>query len=424
MNRLSIVALLALCIPCIPFATQAQDEILDSIRAVVNEGVVLDSDVRQAMSFFKQQSRSSNQPIPPDDVLEQRILQQLVNQEVHQQHARVLGISINPASVNRAIDTIARNNNMDAQRFRNTLQQQGLDYNQFRQNIERELLFQQLIEREVQSRIRNSSQEIDDFVEAAKNDISAQQRYRISHILLALPADADAQQISSARTRADAVLARLNAGDDFSVVATSSSDGARALQGGDLGWRTLQELPEFIAEPIQSMAIDQISDVLTSSNGLHIIKLADQQSSNASEQAETLARHIFISGDAADIESRLQQVRQRLLSGESFKDLAASISEDPNSANNSGELPWFTQGQMPPAMEQAAETLQINGISQPFRTQFGWHLLQVLDRRVQKIDDETLRQQADIALRQRKVEQETERWSRRLRDESYVEIRS
>jgi len=402
----------------------AQDIVLDRIRAVVNEGVILDSDIASATEFYKQQARSNRQSLPPDAVLSERVLEQLIDQEIRRQHAKEMGVAIDPGSVNRAIEQIARNNNMDTLQFRQTIQQQGFDYNRFRQNIEQELLLQRLIERDVQARIRVSAQEIDDYVESVKNDVEDQRRYRIQHILVALPPSASAEDNDAAMVRAQGILQRLRNGDDFSEVAAAESDGARALQGGDLGWRTLQEVPAFLATALRNMNPGDISEPLKSANGLHVIKLSDRQSGDQTQQAETLARHIFIAGDANDVEQRLSAVRAQLQSGRSFKDMAAEVSEDPNSASNGGELPWFTQGQMPPAMEEMADNLAINELSRPFRTQFGWHLLQVLDRRTSTIDAEALRQQASNALRQSKVEQETESWLRQLRDESFVEIRS
>ncbi len=402
----------------------AQDVVLDRIRAVVNEGVVLDSDIIAATEFLKQQARSNRQQLPPDDVLTERVLDQLIDREILRQHAKEVGVAVDASSVNRAIEQIARNNNMDTLQFRQTLQSQGFEYDNFRLNIEQDLLLQRLIEREVQTRIRVSAQEIDDYVDAIKNDVEDQQRYRIQHILIAVPPTATPAELETAQNRAQAVLARLRGGDDFSEVAAASSDGARALQGGNLGWRTLPEVPEFLADALRSMNPGDLSEPLRSANGLHIIRLADRQSGDQTQQEETLARHIFIAGDDADIQQKLQGLRAQLQSGASFKDLATTHSEDPNSANNGGELPWFSQGQMPQQMQEMADSLPINEVSTAFRTQFGWHLLEVLDRRTSTVDESALRDQANSALRQSKVEQETERWSRQLRDESFVEIRS
>ena len=416
--------LLVLGLVCTHSTLYAQDIVLDDIKAIVNDGVVLSSDLRSSMAFVKQQARSNGQSLPPDDALTNRVMQQLIDREIRRQHAQDIGVAIDPSSVNRAVEQIARNNNMDALQFRDTLRNQGFDYDLFRANIEQELLLQRLIERDVQARIRVSQIEIDDYVSAINNDAESQKRYLLQHILIAAAQGSDAATLEKAQVRASDVLEQLKAGADFGTVAAAASDGARALKGGDLGWRTLQELPEFLAGPVAAMAVGDISDPIRSANGLHIVQLNDRQSGKQNEQAETLARHIFIPGDDASIESQLKQLRQRITAGESFASIAKVMSEDPNSAPNGGELPWFTRGQMPPAMEAMADSLNKGQVSQPFRTQFGWHLLQLLDRRTRAIDDEALRQQAEAALRQRKVEQETQRWQQQLRDESFIEIRS
>lgn len=410
---------------CVSLTTAyAQDVELDRIRAVVNEGVVLQSDLANAVDFFKIQARSAGQSIPPDDVIQQQLLEQLIQREVRRQHAARLGIAVDPGSINRTIEQIASNNNMDTLRFRETLQQQGMNYDLFRKNIEQDILLQRLIERDVQRRVRVSQQEIDDFVDAASNDAEQSLRYRIGHILIAASPSASNEQLAEATKRAEAVLALLSAGEDFAQVAAANSDGARALQGGDLGWRTIQELPEFLATAVVDLEVGGLAGPLRSDNGLHVVTLTDRQSGDLTKQSETLARHIFIAGDSADIQTTLANTRQRIISGTPFAQMAKELSQDPNSADNDGELPWFTDGQMPPAMERMADALGTDEISQPFRTQFGWHIMQVLDRRESQVDDQALREQAANALRMRKVEQETERWNQQLRDESFVEIRS
>lgn len=404
--------------------TTAQDIVLDRIRAVVNEGVVLDSDVASTIRFYKQQAASNQQSLPADDVLAERVLEELIDREIQRQRAAEIGVAIDANGVNQAIDQISRNNNMNTIQFRRTLQQQGFDYDLFRENIEQQLLQQRLIEREVQPRIRVSAQEIDDYIEGIRSETEEQQRYRIQHILIAIAPSATKEDVQAATIRANASLAKLKAGADFAAEAASSSDGARALQGGDLGWRTLQELPGFLSDALRTMQPSDIAGPLRSANGLHIIKLLERQTADQTQLEESLVRHIFLAGSADDRKQKLTEVRQRLIAGESFDRLAAQLSEDPNSANNGGELPWFSAGQMPKEIEDMARALEINQISQPFRTQFGWHLMQLLDKRTRTIDDDVLREQANTSLRLNKIEQETERWLRQLRDESFVDIRS
>ena len=402
----------------------AQDIELDKILAVVNDGVVLDSELRAAIEFFKQQSAADSQNLPPENIIAERLLDQLIDREVLRQHARTIGVSVDPGSVNRALEQIASNNNMDALRFRETLRQQGFNFDMFRANIEQELLLQRLIERDVQNRIRVSQQEIDDFVDSLKSDSAENKQYRLGHILIAVPPGADGEQLAAATARAQTVLELLNAGEDFAQVAASSSDGGRALQGGDLGWRNLQELPEFLATEARDMELNEIAGPLRSNNGLHIVQLADLQSNDPTSRQETLARHIFISGNDAQVQQTLDNARAEIINGRAFGDVAKELSQDPNSADNGGELPWFTEDQMPPLLEQTAKTLEPNTISQPFRTQFGWHLLEVIDTRDRTINEQALRDEANNALRQRKLEQEIQTWSRQLRDESFVEVRS
>jgi peptidyl-prolyl cis-trans isomerase SurA len=402
----------------------AQDVVLDSIRAVVNNGVVLESDIASAIRFYKQQAASNQQSLPTDDVLAERVLDELIDREVQRQRATVIGIAIDANGVNRAVDQISRNNNMNTLQFRQTLKQQGYDYDLFRQNIEQELLTQRLIEREVQPRIRVSAQEIDDFIEGVKGDAEDQLRYRIQHILIAIAPSASSEEVEAATLRANTSLAKLKAGADFAKEAAATSDGARALQGGDLGWRTLQELPNFLSNALRDMKPSELGGPLRSPNGLHIIKMVERQTTDQTQLEESLVRHIFLAGDAAGIKQKLDSVRRRLTAGESFGDLAAQISEDPNSADNGGELPWFSSGQMPKEIEEMARALKVKQISQPFRTQFGWHLMQLVDQRTREVGDEALREQANNSLRQNKIEQETQRWLRQLRDESFVEIRS
>lgn len=402
----------------------AQDVVLDSIRAVVNNGVVLESDIASAIRFYKQQAASNQQSLPADDVLAKRVLEELIDREVRRQRATEIGIAVDANGVNRAVDQISRNNNMNTLQFRQTLQQQGFDYDLFRLNIEQELLKQRLIEREVQPRIRVSAQEIDDFIEGVKGDAEDQLRYRIQHILIAIAPSASTEEIQAATIRANASIRKLKAGVDFATEAAASSDGARALQGGDLGWRTLQELPDFLSNALRDMKPSDIGGPLRSANGLHIIKMMERQTNDQTQLQESLVRHIFLAGDGAEIKQKMDSARLKLEDGASFDQLAAQLSEDPNSADNGGELPWFSTGQMPKELEDVANALKVKQLSQPFRTQFGWHLMELLDRRTRTVGDDALREQANNSLRQNKIEQETQRWLRQLRDESFVEIRS
>jgi len=401
----------------------AADVVLDNIVAVVNEGVVLASELNTEVTFLKLQAQTNNQSLPSDDVFNKRVLERLINQEIQRQHASKVGIAIDASSVNQAIEQVANGNNMDTQQFRQTLVSQGFDYNHYRGSIEHELLLTRLVQRDVQSRIRISKQEVDDFV-SASNKGEQQQRYRVQHILLAVAPSAPQADVNKIQARASTLLNQLRAGSDFAEAAAANSDGARALEGGDLGWRVLQELPDFLSTTLVNMSVGDISEPLRSQNGFHIVKLTQKSDQSQAVRAETLARHIFITGESADGQQKLAQVRARIVAGETFSAMAQEFSEDPNSASSGGELPWFSQGQMPEEIEVAAQRLEPGKVSEPFRTQYGWHLLEVMERRQRDSTSETVRAQAEQSLRQRKIEQETARWIRELRDESFVEIRN
>lgn len=400
----------------------AEDVVIDTIVAVVNEGVVLSSELEAEVAYLKLQAKTNNQNLPDDEVFRKRVLERMIDQQIQRQHASKLGIAVDASSINRAVEQVAQGNNMSSQQFQQTLISQGFDYDYYRKSIATELLLSRVVQRDVQSRIRVSTQEIDDYVSAYKKG-DQQQRYRAQHILVAVPASAAQAEVEKARTRANSVLAKLQAGQDFAETAAANSDGARALKGGDLGWRVLQELPEFLATALVSMSVGDISEPLRSQNGFHIVKLNEKGDQSAEVRAETLARHIFISAESDNSEQKLAEIRQRIVAGEAFEDMALEFSEDPNSASKGGELPWFFQGQMPEEIDSVANGLETGTLSEPFRTQFGWHILEVLDRRERDSTDNAIRQQAEQALRAQKVEQETERWLRRLRDESFIEIR-
>jgi len=291
---------------------QAADVLLDSIVAVVNEGVVLASELNTEVAFLKLQARSNGQSLPDDAVFDKRVLERLINQEIQRQHATRLGLSVDAASVNQAIEQVAQGNNMNTQQFRQTITSQGLDYNHYRKSIEHELLLSRLVQRDVQSRIRISKQEIDDFVLASKNG-GQQERYRVQHILLAVAPSAPQADVSQVESRARTLLRNLRGGDDFASAAAANSDGARALEGGDLGWRVLQEMPDFLSQAIVEMSVGDISEPLRSQNGFHIVKLADKSSDSRELRAETLARHIFIGSDSEGGEQKLQEIRSRIL---------------------------------------------------------------------------------------------------------------
>ena len=401
----------------------AGDVTLDAIEAVVNEAVVLESDVAAEVAFVRRQSALEGQPLPDEATLRARVRERLIDREVQRQHARRLGVSVDAPTVNRAIEDVARRNNLTVAQLRDTLRAQGLDYERYRSSIEHEVLLQRLVQRDVAPGTRVSEQEIDDFVDALENDVAERRRYRLSHLLVAVAPDADEAERAAARARAEGAIRRLEAGEDFAALAAELSDGPRALEGGDLGARSLAELPGFLADAVPGLETGEVAGPLESDNGLHVIRLEARTESDPRVRRETLVRHVFVAGDDARARDAIARARARLLAGEPFAEVAADLSEDPNSASEGGELPWFGEGEMPAELERAAAEQPVGRIGEPFATRFGRHVLEVLDRRERRVEDARVRERAAETLRAQKVEREAEAWMRRLRDDSFVELR-
>lgn len=408
---------------------QANDVILDEIIAVVNDGVILSSELAAKTRYLQTQAKASRQSLPSGEVLDNRVRETLINEEIQRQRAAELGIEVDEASLNQAIEQIAANNNLNTFEFREALRAEGFNYEHYRSGIRHELLLSRLIQREVEQGINISEQEIDDFISSASAPNAENLQYKLRHILIAEPSSSSASKLDQARERATAIITRLNNGESFTKLAAAESDGPRALNGGDLGWRKIKELPRFLHEPVLASSEGEISGPIQSADGFHIIRLDGSRVGDEERVIETRARHIYIStaadkpaADHEKAQATLQAANEQLGAGADFAKLAAELSEDPNSSSNGGELPWFTPGQMPKALERVAATLKPGQRSQPFQTQFGWHLLEVLERRDASVSEERKRRDAELGLRNRKLEQETDRWSRRLRSEAFVEI--
>lgn len=406
---------------------KAQDVVLDEIAVIVNDGIVLSSDITRETQFLKQRAKASNQQLPEDLTNGEQIVERLIDREIQRQRARQAGIEIDAGSINRAIERVAAENNLSTFEFRELLQQQGFDFSYYRSSIAHELLLQRLVRTEVESSITISEKEIDDFLATQKNAEAQVIRYRLQHILVASPAGAPENQREQARQNARQVIRRFNDGESFATLAREVSDGPRAANGGDLGLREADELPDFIASVLPSLKRGDISEPLLSENGYHVVLMRDIEGDGFAEPSEDLLiRHIFVTSDPNDTSQEARRVllaaRERIIAGEDFSEVAAELSQDPDSKDNGGELPWLSSGQMPQQMEETARELPQGRLSQPFRTQFGWHILEVLDRREGQNGNTRERVAASQVIRQQKFAREVDNWQRRLRDEAYVQV--
>jgi peptidyl-prolyl cis-trans isomerase SurA len=365
--------------------------------------------------------------IPPSNVLETQVLERMILMKIQLQKAEETGIRVDDETLNRTISNIAAGNNVSLSQFKEILEKDGFNYEQFRENIREEITISRLRQREVDNRISITSKEIDNALANLEFQGKTETEYLLQHILISLPEAPSPEEEEQARLVATKVLEDLETGLDFTTMASTVSDGQRALEGGDLGWRKKNEIPTIFSTQVATMEKGDISDLIKSSSGFHIVKLADVRSSEKHIIIQTRARHILIKVDelttADDAWVKLEQLRIRIEGGDDFAKLAKSNSDDKLSAAQGGDLGWSSPGRLVPQFEKVMDELEIGQISQPFETQFGWHILQVLERREFDDTENARREKASETIRRRKSEEAHQNWLRHLRDEAYVEHR-
>jgi len=402
--------------------------LLDRIVAVVDDGVVLQSELDDRVARVTDQLREQGTRMPPAQMLRDQILESLVVQQVQMQRAERLGIRISDEQLNLALERVAARNEIPFANLPATLAAEGIDYTAFREQLRREMTIEALRQRDVNARIQVSESEIERWLEQNEANLGNQLDYDVSQILIALPANPDQEELSSARARADEVYARLQDGEDFAELAVAESAGQQALSGGRLGWRRGSRLPQQFASAIQSLSPGEVSAPIQSSSGFHIFRVNETRGGDERVvQMQTRASHILLTTnevvDDETVRSRLEEFRDRIAAGESFADIAKLESEDPGSAVRGGDLGWNPPGTFVPQFDDALAQLAPGEISEPFRSPFGWHIILLEDRQERDTTDEVKRRQAIEAIRASKQEQETELWLRSMRDEAWVEIR-
>lgn len=421
----------------VPHAANAQTRslsdrgvMLDRVAAVVNDGVVLRSELDEQIAIVSERLKSQSLDMPPADLLRQQVLERLIVQEIQMQRADRAGIRINDENLNRALADVASRNGIALAQLPAALAQQGIDYATYREGIRREMTLQVLQQRDVIQRINVSPRELEQFLEKQKSRPSELNEYNLSHILIAVPQDATPQQLEDASRRALEVVSRVRGGEEFAKLAVAFSNSQTALEGGALGWRRGPEIPTVLADLVVGLKAGETSEPLRTPSGYHIVRLNEVRGADQQVVIEqTHARHILLKPteiqDDATVEQRLREVRDRILNnGEDFAALAKTLSEDPGSASDGGDLGWTAPGTFVPEFERALAALSENEISTPFRTQFGWHIVQLLGKRQFDNTEELRRQRAFLQLRESKADEEVELWLRRLRDEAYVDIKS
>ena len=403
----------------------AQD--LDRIVAIINDDVIMRSELAVKIQSVSAQMQEQNIPLPPQSILERQVLDRLIMTKLQIQMAQNTGIRVDDETLNRTISNIAAGNEMSLNEFREILEGDGYGYETFRKDIRDEILISRLQQRQVDNRIIVTDREIDNFLSNQEHQGETDIEFHIAHILVAIPEGGSTRQVTKARETADQVLSELQAGAEFSSMAATYSDGQQALDGGDLGWRKAGQVPTLFADFISDMEIGGLSDIIKSPSGYHIIKLLDKRSSEQVVVTQTKARHILIRPDelttADDALRRLQQLRMRIDGGDDFAELAKAHSADTMSAAEGGDLGWVNPGDLVPEFESAMNSLEPGVTSLPFRTQFGFHIVQVLDRREHDSTEDIKRARAREVIRRRKLDEARTDWLRQMRDEAYVEYR-
>lgn len=403
---------------------------VDRIVAVVNSEVITLSDLRQRVAQVTRQLTRQGTTLPPTDVLEKQVLERQIMERLQLQLANETSLRVDDLTLDRAVGRIADNNKMSMTQFRQALEQDGLSWERFREEVRNEMLLTRVREREVESRIVVSDAEVSNFLAHPEN-ATGQEEYNLSHILFRAPDGATPEQLARLRSKAEDVAARVARGEPFDKLAASYSDAPDALTGGNLGWRGADRLPSLFAEAVTSLKPGETTPILRSAAGFHIVRVVDRkgggQSGVPAQVQQTRARHILIKTSEvvtdADARRRLTDLRERVVQGgANFGELARMHSAD-LSASKGGDLGWIYPGDTVPEFEQAMDALKPGEISQPIQSPFGWHLILVEDRRVQDVSDERKRAAARNALRERKSDEAYQDWLRQLRDRAYVEYR-
>ena len=402
--------------------------LVDRIVAIVGREVITASELTERRDLAERQLQRQGTPLPERNLLERQILDRLILDKAQIQLARENGIRVEEIQLDRALERVAENNNMTLSAFRQTLEKDGVPFEKFRDEVRQQMQLQRLREREVDDRVEVSDSEIDQFLAESKAGSGLRSEYSLAHVLVRLPEQASPEQIEQARGKAEKARAESAAGADFAKVAASYSDAPDALQGGAMGWRSEDRLPEIFTGAAKGMKPGQISAVLRSPGGFHVIKLLERRGAEEGAAVEqTHARHILVRTNdtvsESDARRRLADLRERIVTGGAdFAELARLHSAD-GSASRGGDLEWLLPGDTVPEFERAMNSLKPGEISQPVKSPFGWHLLQVLERRAAGVTQDRRRMQARQSLKERKSDEAYQDWLRQLRDRTYVEMR-
>jgi len=424
LRRVAGVAGLLLC-ACLASSAGAETQMLDQVVAIVDDDVVMASELRERLQTVMANVEARGVEAPPEDEIIRDILDRLILERIQMQMGERYGVRISDAQLDAAMARLAAGNGLTPEQFAMVLEQEGQSYAEVRESIRRELVIQRVQQGNVNQLIEITEQEVENYLSTEEGQKLVQPEYRIIHALLPVSSDAGAEEVERARAYCSALVDRIRAGEDFETV-MSGVTGEFTFTGGDLGWRKLSDLPSIFQDVAQETKRGEVADLFRSPSGFHIVKMADRRGAELTI-AQTKVRHILVKPSEIltdeQAKERINELKTRIEAGEDFAALAREYSEDIGSAAEGGELGWTNPGQMVPEFENMMASTPTGELSDPVRSQFGWHLLEVMDRREKDMTNEMRRAQIEEFLHQRKYQEELDAWLRKIRDEAFVDIK-
>lgn len=431
MSKIKYIAFAMTLVPAYPAVAEELSEtgeLLDGIAAVVNEGVVLKSELYRDTAIITERAQAQGMQLPPENVLQEQVLEKLILEELQLQRAARVGLQISDQVLNQAIATVAQQNGIPFERLPEVLAEDGVNYADYRRDTRRQITLDQLRRIEVIGRISVSPREIQQCLDDLEDNVVVNSEYNLGHILVSIPEAATGTQIDAAEVEAQDIYRQLLLGANFSEMAIRHSDSQTGLDGGQLGWLKGDQLPTMFYNVVGDLDVGEVSEPVRTVSGFHIVKVNDMRGADQRSEIEQVSvRHILITPneiiDDETAKQRLEDAIEQLQEGADFGELAKLMSDDPGSANDGGEMGWTGPGTFVPEFEEVANTIDIGVVSEPFRTRFGWHILEVIDRRTYDNTEDLKEENCDLQIRNSKLANESELWQRRIRDEAYVEIR-
>jgi len=406
---------------------EAKIELIDRVIAVVDSGVIMESELNLRVQDIIGRLRSEGTELPPKELLEEQVLERLIIEEIQLQIGDSAGVKISDAELNRALSMLASQNSMNLEQFKESLDANNSSYRKLRDSVRKELIIQRVQRGKVGANIEISEQEIENFLNSEEGRSKLAEQYNVQQILLSLNSEAPESEVNSTKEKGADIIRRYNEGESFEKLAATYSSDQNALEGGSLGWRKATELPTLFSDVVTKMKVGEASELIRSGAGFHIIRLAEKKGDVVKFEDQTLVRHILVQPSEIRSEKQtkdlMNEIYQKLVDGEDFKQLARQHSEDPGSKMEGGELGWSAPDTFDPAFEAVMNSADIGEVSTPFQSSFGWHILEVLDRRNEDISNDVRKNRAYSIIFNRKFEQELQRTLIELRSESYVDIK-